>query len=249
MTHSSPPDRWQDLMAGYALGNLSAEEAEELQQVLANHPEMQTELDRLQETSLLVSESLSDAVPSPSLKNNILQTARSGQMPLAVSMPRSGSRGLYPVLLGMGGAVAAVLVMALALDNYQLRQQVQANQDIITALQQPETRLYALEGTEDAERASGSLVINPTQQEVFAVVQNLPELPSNQAYRLWAIVAENPDPVYCGQFNTLPTGSVTTRWTVADEVCSAEVSQLLITAESATAPPIPAGELVMQSVL
>jgi anti-sigma-K factor RskA len=241
-------------MAGYVLGNLSAKEAEELQQILENHPEMQAELDRLQSVSVMVPTSLFDAEPSSALKGKILTAAESrsstADPPAATSsMPRSRSQRLYPVLLSMGGAVAAVLVMALALDNYRLRQEVQANQEIIAALQQPETRLYTLTGTENAANASGSLVINPTQQEVFAIVQNLPELPSEQVYRLWAIVADSPAPVYCGQFNTLPTGSVTTRWSVTDEVCSAEVSQLLITAESATAPPIPAGELVMESVL
>jgi len=46
-------DRWNELIAGHVLGNLTAEESEELAQVLAEHPHLNEEILRLRQTATL----------------------------------------------------------------------------------------------------------------------------------------------------------------------------------------------------
>lgn len=248
MTQSPLPDNWQDLMAGYALGDLSAEEAEALQRILAESPEAIAEADRLQEALALMPQSLPDRAPPPHLRHAILEAARASRtLPKLFqdTCPPPRPRQRLIRQLGVGGAIAAAILSALALDNYRLRQTVEQTQTLIGVLQQPGTQLYALSGTESA--ASGSLILAPEQQQVFVVIRALPQLPSSQVYRLWAMPAPGASPAYCGQFNTGAAGSVSTQWSLPAAVCSNRPAQMLITAELAADPPVPKGDLVMKS--
>jgi anti-sigma-K factor RskA len=61
----------EELLAGYALGDLSPEEAAELQQILVEHPELEIELQRLQEVLATLPYALPEIEPSPQLRQNI----------------------------------------------------------------------------------------------------------------------------------------------------------------------------------
>jgi anti-sigma-K factor RskA len=259
MTRSARPDNWQDLLAGYTLGNLSSEEVEALQQLLIEHPELTAEVDRLQEVLALIPYNVPEQEPPVHLKDSILAAAQADQgipqlfeAPLASqpepSAPQSSQtprRNLARWLV-VGSAVAAVALLALGIENYRLRQAAQTNQAIIATLQQPNAALYALEGTENAVQASGSIVVAQNQQ-VLVVAQNLPSLPQGQTYRLWALSANSQQPAYCGQFNTDEAGTISTLWSPSEARCSTAPTQLLITAELESDPPVPKGELVMKS--
>jgi hypothetical protein len=51
MTYSPPPENWQELMAGCALGDLSSEEAELLQRPLTENPDLTSEVEALKTRS------------------------------------------------------------------------------------------------------------------------------------------------------------------------------------------------------
>lgn len=260
MTRSARPDNWQDLLAGYTLGNLTSEEVEAVQQLLIEHPELTAEVDRLQEVLALIPYNVPEQEPPAHLKNSILAAAEADQgipqlfeeplaSPPATRVSPSAKPSPQPNLtrwLGVGSAIAAAALLALGIDNYQLRQAAQTDRAIIATLQQPGATLYALEGTENAAQASGSIVVAPNRQ-ILVVAQNLPALPEGQAYRLWALSANTKQPAYCGQFNTSTAGTVSTLWSAPEARCSTDPSQLLITAELTSDPPVPKGELVMRS--
>ena len=187
----------------------------------------------------------------PSQLPPLEQATASTSLPLH-GLPQTAPARVVPfrrrgVWLQAAGAVAALAAIALLVDNYRLRQSVQADQAIVATLQQPDSVVYTLRGTDKAASAAGSLVVNSSHKTAVALVQNLPELPAGQVYRLWAIAKGATKPTYCGQFNNNRTGTV--RWTLPEAVCSASAPQMLITAELATAPPVPAGPLVMKSTL
>ena len=81
---SALPDNWQELIAGYALGDLSPEEAEELQRLLADHPDLTAEVASLQEVLALMPYALPQHEPSSQLRDSILAIAQPNA-PLEVS--------------------------------------------------------------------------------------------------------------------------------------------------------------------
>ncbi|MBW4442829.1 MAG: anti-sigma factor [Plectolyngbya sp. WJT66-NPBG17] len=253
----------------YALHLLTEEERAWVEQQAAASPELTAELAELQATVGAISYS-APIVPVPAdLRDRLFERlSQSPSIPEAELSPsdarqhsaevrRSISnrtnywRSLWqqrsaiakPAFLG----VATLGLLILAVENYRLRQTVQANQSVIETLQQPNTNFYALRGTEKAENASGKVLIDPGQNALVVFVRNLPDLPAGQAYRLWAIPQGSTKPNYCGQFSSRE--AATGYRSSLQAACGTPAAQLLITAESSVAPPIPAGSLVMKSSL
>jgi anti-sigma-K factor RskA len=254
MTHSSIPENWQELMAGYALGDLSSEEAESLQRLLSENPELASEVDQFQEVLALMPYGLPDEPEPPSrLRDAILSQAEADSIGISQisRSPRFASRG--GSWKKLGGAIAALVLAALAINNYQLRQATQQNQitigrlqqeaetkeALLAALRQPNAEVYALDGT---EKTSGSLVFVPEQNRV-TLVTDLPQLPTGKIYRLWAMPENASQPTYCGEFDAAAIAS----WSLPETACGQNGDRMLITAELAADPPIPKGELVMKS--
>lgn len=264
MTYSPLPENRQELMAGYALGALSSEEAESIQRLLTENPDLISEVDQFQEVLALMPYALPEPEPPSRLRDTILSQAEADKNPVGIFREeRSLSDSQEPKKRAvfwqaaswqtLGGAIAALSLITLAVDNYRLHQQRQQDHTVIgqlqqvaktnaaltAALQQPDAQLYALEGT---RKTSGSLVVDPTQNQV-TIVNDLPQLPKGQVYRLWAIAAKATQPTYCGEFNA---GAIAS-WSAPEAACGKNVTQMLITAELATDPPLPKGELVMKS--
>lgn len=250
----------------YALDLLTEEERVWVEQQAAASPELMAELTELQATVGAISYS-APVVPVPSnLKNRVFERLNQSTPEAEVSPlgARQGSaevrrsrlnRNRWRSFWQQNGAIAASALLGatalgtllLGIENYRLRQTVQANQSIIETLQQPSANSYALRGTEQAANASGKVVIDLRQNALVVLVQNLPDLPPNQAYRLWAIPQGRAQPNYCGQFTSREAATGYRSSLLPD--CGAPAAQLLITAESTVAPPTPAGVLMMKSSL
>ena len=255
----------------YALDLLNDDDRRWVEAQAIEYPELAAELAEHQLTVNALPYALPAAPVAADLKERLFQrlaqeppaaVETSSPLPQSVAAPSDRSRpAALPVALPApvrirsyrrtvvwfqaAGAIAALAAIALLADNFRLRQTLQADRAIVATLQQPDSVIYSLKGTENAAQASGSLVVNPGDQTAVVLVQNLPTLPVGQAYRLWAVAKGATKPAYCGQFNNHRTG--TARWSLPEGVCSASVPQMLITAESATAPPVPQGTLVMKS--
>jgi anti-sigma-K factor RskA len=266
------PENWQELMAGYALGDLSPEEAEAMQRLLAENPGLTLEVASLQEVLALVPYALSQQAPPPQLRERILAAAylQPDTQPPAQSIASAAQSEMQPAPVlplpfrpaaerltprsspwisrayAMGGAIAAAALLALGVDNYRLRQESQEAKSVIAALQQRGTQTYTLEGTDQANAASGSLVVAQGQR-VIIVAKNLPVLPAGQVYRLWAMPSNSKTPAFCGQFNARTEDAVTTQWLAPEATCQSTTVQMLITSEKASDPPVPKGTLVMRS--
>ena len=256
----------------YALDLLTAAERTWVEQQAAASPELMAELAEIQATVGAISYSFPVVPVPPNLKERLFE--RLNQPALAAELPSLGaspdlkdqrsplSRGrsapadistrpfwrqhrAIPASVLFG--VTALGSLILAVENYRLRQTVQATQSIIETLQQPNTNFYVLRGTEKAANASGKIVIDPGQSMLVVLLQNLPDLPQDQAYRLWAIPQGKTQPNYCGQF-TSREAAIGYRSSLQSG-CGSPAVQLLITAELTMAPPVPAGSLVMRSSL
>jgi anti-sigma-K factor RskA len=265
MTQPPLPETWQTLLAGYVLDDLSSDEMETFKQLLEADPSLTEEIQHYQEALSLLPYALPDQTPPPHLRSSIFNAIEASSKTAAAPHPNP-TRPLIPLWLTLIGSAIALIAMALGADNYRLRQanhrlnhensrliaensqlqqEVKQSRTVVAALEQPNTQIYKLVGATDST-AAASLVISPSQH-VAIVARNLPKLVNDQAYRLWAIQTGVTQPTYCGQFNASGTEVTTTTWAAPTKVCSSVVDQMLITAESITAPPTPAGPLVLKS--
>jgi len=239
MTSSALPDNWRDLLAGYVLGDLDADETAQVQQWLGQYPEVAAELASLQDTWHSLPQGLPAQGPPAGLRQRILATV---QQPTNTG-PAARPRRPWAMVGFAGWAVTAAVLVVVAVDNYQLRRETLRQQAIVASFSQPRNQLYRLVGTDAAPAASGRLLIDVDEQVAFMATQQLPPLPAEQAYRLWTLAGETP--IYCGQFNPAADGEIS-QWSLPDPACQTPPGPLLVTQESATAPPMPQGPLVLQ---
>jgi anti-sigma-K factor RskA len=239
MSDNSLSQEWQELIAGYVLGNLSSEEAEEMKHLLATHPEIAEEVRQLQEVLAAMPYSLPEVTPPETVRTAILAAATP---PVSRRSRRRGA-----TLLRVAGTVAAGLTLVLGLDNYRLRQQLALNQgqvaeraDLVALLQKPDTLLVSLRGTERLATASGSVILTSARSEAVLVLQNLPLLENGKVYQLWAIVEGQK--VASGHFNGTPEGNVCVKLPLA---VGRRLSGLAVTIEQSPAAQRPTGPIVM----
>ncbi|MBP0017854.1 MAG: hypothetical protein J7647_09885 [Cyanobacteria bacterium SBLK] len=120
MTEHSP-SRMEELMAGFVMGNLSPEEAEEFHHLLARDPSLVDDRDLLQEILECLPYGLPEEEPPPQLRETILQRAERPPLRLYRS----------PNLKVATGAIAALLVLVLGIDNYRLRRMVSVQTSVV----------------------------------------------------------------------------------------------------------------------
>ena len=178
-----PADELELLIAGYVLGDLSPEEAAQFEQVLAQHPEIATEVAQMQ-LALETTYAPAEVLPPPELRSRVLAAVptpfiQSEPIPdLAQTRQRFSLRTVLEL-------AAAAAILALGLNNYRLSQALQASQT--------ETEKYAaltvqLQATQANSPASAKVVIDPNTLKGTIAVQNLPPLPPGKVYVLWTVL-------------------------------------------------------------
>ncbi len=231
----------EQLAAGFVMGNLAPEEALEFQQLLVENPDLAVEVDRLQEVLDQVLYGLNEVEPPQHLQQAILTAA---------SHPTNQTLVLKRYEFPWGkiiGSVAALLILWLGIENYQLRHDLRLAQDINTLLQHSDTRLFSLQGLNLANTASGSFVLNLEQQKGAIAIQNLPTPPTGRVYRLWAIV--DGDKIPCGQLSANSHGKVIEKFSMPADFYDAGVSGFFVTLESSTDQRYPLGPTVIKSII
>lgn len=242
MTESTPSEHIQELLAGYVLGDLSPEEAEELKQLLDRDPTIADEVNQLQEVLAAIPYNLPEAMPSPRLRSATLKAVvEISESPASESQKRK----LLPLV---STVIAALLALVFGFNNYHLRQQLALNEaeiaqqkELIAMLQDSQTKLVSLKSMEETSTASGNVIYTPGHPEGVLLIQNLPVLPSGKFYYLWCIV--NGKKVASGYFNSNPQGRVFVKLPLSID---SGLSGVAVTVEVSPNPPIP-GPTVMMS--
>lgn len=140
---------------------------------------------------------------------------------------------------------AAILALALSIDNYQLRQQYSQASKVIAVLQGAETHIYALKGKEPSSMAVGSVFMNFEANKAAIALQDLPVPPVGKSYWLWAVV--DVTTIRCGQFHVTSSNISLDKISIPAGAYQeeAEISQLFVTVESSVAPTSPSEQMVM----
>ncbi|MEM7772468.1 MAG: anti-sigma factor [Cyanobacteria bacterium P01_E01_bin.6] len=244
-TSSLQSDDIKMLIAGYVLGDLTSEETAQLEQLVAENPDVTQEIHAMQVSFEVVPQGLTMVEPPASLREKIIVSQ-------SLQSPEDQFRLSKTVVRVLAG-FAALAAIALVMDNLRLRNQLrfaqQVNPDRVAAiLQQPTSRLISLSGkTSDA---AGTLLFTPGNwQEVIVSLGDLPPLPPDQIYRMW-LALESGDMIYCGEFNTEQDGSVFVRFTPpASPPQGVKATELFVTVGASDSLPDPSGARVMEGMI
>jgi anti-sigma-K factor RskA len=260
------PHEWEELLAGYVLGDLDPEEVIEMHKIILEHPEIVTKIDHFQETLAMLPLGLSETYPDKNLRDRIAARAipitveNLSTAPLDLSIDslnapletinRSPRRRNIWKLATIGlTSIGAIALIALGFDNYQMRQQIASNQielqkhsATIAMLQGSDNRMISLKGMGAIPAASGSVMIAPTEKTAMISIQNLRQIPQENSYRLWAIV--DGKKVDCAQFRPDEQGKVFMKVPLASAL--KQSTTLIITIEPNQDMPEPTGEMVMK---
>jgi anti-sigma-K factor RskA len=254
---SEPSEHVQLMLAGYVLGDLDPDEATEFEQLLARDPAIAQEVAQMQQ-ALELSYAPAELPPPAHLRSAIMAAQVAEMPPTRSSRPATKSnRVSFPWTSAMGAA-AAVLIVVLGVNNYQLRQALQTAQtspsdsptlDSLTS----DLLTYVLERTEAVEDASATVVVNPETLEADLAIQNLPPLPPEKVYVLWTVLeqgapftTDDKAAILTEVLDVDAQGNVSQTIAVPSVYRSQElVSRVAITVEDAAAPQRHEGAPVM----
>lgn len=240
-----PSEELQLLVAGYVLGDLNPEEAAAFEQLLAQDPAIADAVTQLQ-TALETGYAPREVSPPPHLRTAILAKAANG----ADSASAIAQQGKVIPWRGLLEGAAAVIIVALGIHNYALRQMVQLAQE---KSPQDNAVTYVLNATSASSEASATVIVNPDNLEAAIAVKNLPPLPPGKVYALWTVVDPNA-PVTTDDKKAILTevfevdaqGNFTRTAAVPKVYRSKNlVTKVAITVEDATAPQKHLGKPVM----
>jgi anti-sigma-K factor RskA len=205
----------RDLAAAYALGALSADEAERFEAFLATSPETQREVAELRDAAALLAVGQVDSAPSADLRDRIMERIRQDTVvPIGRAPGVAARRPRVPP--GYWGALAAslVAVVALAWSLAGLRSRVTGLEQTLAAreatlaqrdrqlmsreatlnrLLEPGVRLYQLTASGDPEPG---IQLFWDQERNTAIIHGfrLRPVPSGREYQLWFIKDGKPVP-------------------------------------------------------
>ena len=272
---SDPHPDWHDLLAGYALDDLSREEQETLKKILAEQPELKAEVLAYQETLALVPYAL-DPQPLPANLEDTIVAAiktRPPQKRATVAAQQQPLRSRRVSRWSMATVAAALLVAIVGSDNYRLRQQqatlqteladAQIQQQGLQAkLAQVEQELNEPDFDEviDILRQPNALIYSLQGTEESATSSgSLLTLPDQSEMQL---VSHNLPVLPSGQVYRLWSVATETsdpmfcgqfnntefgnvQWTIPDTLCNANPVRVIITVDAVIDPPVPKGPAVL----
>jgi len=257
MANQKYPQEWEELLAGYVLGDLEPEEVTAMQEIIVEHPEIIAEIDRLQETLALLPLSLDKSYPAKDLRDRIAAIAIPQmdavaliEEPIITEIKRSPRRQNFWKLASIGlSSISAIALVGLGFDNYQMRRQIATNQvelqkyrQAIAMLQGADNRMISLKGMGAIPAATGSVMIAPTEKTAMISIQNLKQISQDNSYRLWAIV--DGKKVDSAQFRPDEQGKVFVKVPLGNAL--KQSTAVIITIEPNKDMPEPTGEMVMK---
>lgn len=187
-----------DLLEQYLLGTTDTAESARVEQYIAMYPEVRRTYLELQEN--LEAYARMHAVPTPEgLRERILQSVRREQ----------GFRRRF-MRYAAAASVAAVFFLGASVFFWNQNQNLQAENDLVNnkirvleadmkeqledvrnqfiVLNNPQTRKFMVEGNRKARELKAIAYVNPVKKLSYINVKNLPNLPEDQDYQMWAEV-------------------------------------------------------------
>jgi anti-sigma-K factor RskA len=183
------------IIESYVMGLASESEKAEFEQMCAQYPELVAERRKFEE-SLEAYASEQAVRPPLEVKAKILKIITMENS----KSPRSSG------LLRFVAAAAVILLIGMVVLYYQVNQQNKELADsnrqlgdrlnqaevalnkVVQEISGPSTTVVNMVGTKREPKASANVYWDSTSSNVYLLVKNMPELPSDQQYQLWALI-------------------------------------------------------------
>ncbi len=266
-------ERFRDLATEYLLHGLEGPEREEFEAALRERGEAgRLELDRLRETLAALAIDAPPVEPPPGLRSAVLADvgAPGGDDAGAGSGGRMEVRSVRatPWLTGVTAVAASIALLVglwgigLQRDLRRARDDLIAAQqrlaeadsirDVLTSLQNdimtvtsPEATTVTLTGTPSRPQARARAFLDPLSGRALLFIYELPIIPPDSVYQLWAIRAGTP--VDAGTFRIGADRRARLEAARTADVLGADA--LAVTIEPAPGVPAPTGPIVLSSSL
>lgn len=186
-----------DLLENYLMGSTSDEETLQVERYIAMYPEVRRTYDDLQEN--LESYAKLHAVSAPGgLKDKILcqiRKEKGGSKFMKFAVAAS-----FAILVSAGASYffwhqnqslqKENTLVNNKIDDLQeeMREQLEDVRNQFIVLQNPETKQYKVTGNKKAQELKAVAYVNPVKKLSYLNVSELPYLPENQCYQIWAEV-------------------------------------------------------------
>ncbi len=171
-----------DLLPGFVLDALTEEEMRQVREHLAGCADCRVELAHLQLVADELPLALSQAVPSPSVKTNLMQSIHARYALPAPQKSAPISRRIWPVAYRQSLAtLALVLIILLVAGNLFLWRQL----TLITQGVSAPVRVLAMVNSDFSPNARGTVVLNPSSRYGVLMVADLTSLSADKQYQIW----------------------------------------------------------------
>jgi anti-sigma-K factor RskA len=184
------------IIESYVMGIASEAERTEFEQMCAQYPELVAERRKFEE-SLEAYASEQSMRPPKEVKAKILK---------AIITMENSTKPRSIGLLRFVAAAAAILLIGMVVLYYQVNQQnkelantnkllsdkINADEGAINKIKRevsiPNTTIVNMVGTKRAPQSTANVYWDSTNSNVYLMVTNMPQLPSNKQYQLWALI-------------------------------------------------------------
>jgi anti-sigma-K factor RskA len=199
------------IVENYVLGLADAGERAEFEQLCRQYPELISAREQFEE--MLEKHALANAVKPPSaVRQKVMAVVQESAAQTTQKIPAMETTSTPVRRMNSWRWVAAASVILLAVSawfaydatrkndelaamNKDLQTRVDSSENVLqriiderNEMLKKETIVVNLEGTKNAPQSSASVFWDSTSANVYLVVQNMPILPNNKQYQLWAII-------------------------------------------------------------
>ncbi|MBA2690972.1 MAG: anti-sigma factor [Rubrobacter sp.] len=192
-------ERFDDLKDAYALGALPEDELRDFEAYLANHPELQSEVDDIASIATLLAITPADQEPPKRLRRSVMamvnaeSESRRERRTVSRWPSFAGLRGFFTPRLALG--FAAALVVGLLGWNALLQSEVQnlsgQNTDLQAEIEDARSgaegsRILAMQGEGEMSGSDAELMAFEGDRAVL-VARNMPSIPDDRTLQIWVI--------------------------------------------------------------
>jgi anti-sigma-K factor RskA len=245
MSHPEP-ESLRDLAAAYALGALSAEEAERFERFLADSPEAQREVAEFRDVAALLALAGPDATPDGALRERVLARVREGKTrPIA----RQGNAVTWVALaasllvaVGLGASLLSVRGETARLRGMLDRTTavLAAREATLNAILEPGVEMYQLTASGDPDPGI-QLFWDRDHNRALLHAYRLRPVDPGKAYQLWFIQDGKPVP----SVTFKPESSGRARVEQVPVPIGGDISAAAVTVEPETGSSQPTSPIVM----